>query len=953
MSDMSYPTKEKSQFMNVQGGEKKVMKKILSVALSTAMAFSMFASVAFGATATEQQAYDALKAKGVVEGYPGGAANLEKDLTRAEFAKIITKTFALTEITNKLSYNDKNYNAKMWARPYIEAVTAANLMQGKNTAKGLFDFNGKVTIEEVAKVLVIAQKLDVPTTTDNNASTWAKGYAQAIIDAGLATKDTNFKANASRGLVFSTIYGLDQKTQAPAITSAEAVSPTSVVVKFADKGELTVTLTTALVQGVETPVTFKYKDHDYTTKVTLQAPKVVSVTAPNSKQVVIKFNRPVDAESFTQTSDKGVTTLVYGAASIGNLSGAPVVNVDTASVVLTSEGTEAWLTFADNQYLKGQYTFILNDKVKTTSGETISAYTQLLPVNDVTAPTIASVTSTAKATTNKVHVKLSEPVKGTGTVIAYVNGQPATVALRDNGAALDELTLTTANNLESGKTYDVSLTNIVDFAGNYIAPNPTKTTVTVVSDVAAPTVSKVTVTGENSVEVVFNKKMDIATLHGNITLLNANGETRGAFQVKQGKDATTFNLTNFAINFPSSSTFAGTIVFGATIKDYLGNTVAASTTQPVTFTKDVTAPTVVSAVYAKEGLLVKFSEKVSLVNSAGVIKIINDSTGYPTTLTANVVGTDGKQWRLTGATLGTGNYTLRLPAGIAVDQSQAKNGLVAVAYPVSITADTVVDSNKPVITAAPVVVTSEVYKTDQVVQFTVQDSSGLNIASVREYANYTWDGKALPVGSYVSTDYNGSGSPTTPVVVSVNIPSSGINTNDSKEFVINGITDTSGNVIVPTPYQVALRDGVRPTLNTAAVASGDGTKLVIGFSEDVINIRPDGSDFLFTINGNIEVASPNVVINTTPGVGSDKGKFYVTFKTQKGVFNGADVLYMDNNKDGAIQHNEVVYTTDAAGDLKLSANYIGSITVKVRDTAQITDKSGNKVVVDTIVSATK
>jgi hypothetical protein len=48
---MSYPTKEKSQFMNVQGGEKKVMKKILSVALSTAMAFSMFASVAFGETA--------------------------------------------------------------------------------------------------------------------------------------------------------------------------------------------------------------------------------------------------------------------------------------------------------------------------------------------------------------------------------------------------------------------------------------------------------------------------------------------------------------------------------------------------------------------------------------------------------------------------------------------------------------------------------------------------------------------------------------------------------------------------------------------------------------------------------------------------------------------------------------------------------------------------------------
>lgn len=65
--------------MNVQGGEKKVMKKILSVALSTAMAFSMFASVAFGETATTPQAkFDALAAKGVLNGYPDGQAHLEK-----------------------------------------------------------------------------------------------------------------------------------------------------------------------------------------------------------------------------------------------------------------------------------------------------------------------------------------------------------------------------------------------------------------------------------------------------------------------------------------------------------------------------------------------------------------------------------------------------------------------------------------------------------------------------------------------------------------------------------------------------------------------------------------------------------------------------------------------------------------------------------------------------------
>src|SRR5690349_9499574 len=98
MSNTSYPFKENSNVMNVQGGEKKVMKKILTVALSTAMAFSMFASVAFGDTAvTPQQKFDALAAKGIFNGYPDGSAHLEKEMTRAEFAKVITKLLGLKE----------------------------------------------------------------------------------------------------------------------------------------------------------------------------------------------------------------------------------------------------------------------------------------------------------------------------------------------------------------------------------------------------------------------------------------------------------------------------------------------------------------------------------------------------------------------------------------------------------------------------------------------------------------------------------------------------------------------------------------------------------------------------------------------------------------------------------------------------------------------------------------
>ncbi|MFD1903586.1 S-layer homology domain-containing protein [Paenibacillus rhizoplanae] len=136
--------------------------------------------------------------------------------------------FGLTEVTGKLSYKDKGYTASNWTVPYVEAVTAAGLMQGQDTVKGLFNYNGKVTVEEVAAVLFRALKMEQPTTTDNNASVWAKGYAQAVINAGLIAKDVNFKSNADRALVVQTAYAADQigKVATLTVASAEAVSPT-------------------------------------------------------------------------------------------------------------------------------------------------------------------------------------------------------------------------------------------------------------------------------------------------------------------------------------------------------------------------------------------------------------------------------------------------------------------------------------------------------------------------------------------------------------------------------------------------------------------------------------------------------------------------------------------------------------------------------------------------------
>lgn len=912
------------------------MKKILSVALSTAMAFSMFASVAFGETATTPQAkFDALAAKGILNGYPDGQAHLEKDLTRAEFAKIVTKLFGLTEVTGKLSYKDKGYTATNWAVPYIEAVTAANLMQGKDTVKGIFDYNGKVTVEEVAAVLFRALKLETPATTDNSASAWAKGYAQAVINAGLVAQGTNFKANATRSLVVEAAYAVDNLQTVPTVVSAEALSPTSVFVTFSDKTTTTVTLTTALVQGVETTINFKNNGHDYTAKVTLAAPKVVSVTTPNAKQLVIKFNRAIDADTVI-ASDK---SLVDNNIAVTTLTGAEPVSINTANAVLSSDKTELTLTPAGSEYFKGQYTVTVTKSVKTDAGVELTPYTQLITVADTTAPAITSVTSTAKATTNKVVVKFSEPVvsEPAGVITAYVDGVSAKA---EKGSALNEVILTTSTTLVTGKTYDVSFLNVKDFAGNYISPNPTKTTVTVVADVELPTITSFSVSGENTISVVFSKAVDLNSLNGVFTLLNSSGVSQGTLLPSAGSDSKTFTLTTVAPPVWTNGVFNGTVTVAAGIRDLLGNVTTATSTQAVTFTKDTVAPTVASVTYGSTGLVVKFSEKVNVVGTQ--FQLINDATGVSTPVSvssATYSNTDGTVTFKNVTGFATGNYTLRLPAGLVQDLSAQKNGNAAVVQGVALTASTTTDSSQPVFKSNPAPTTKE--GSDQVITYTIQDANGLNLSTVTNINNYSLDAKALPAGSYVTTNYSGTAS--ADLVVKVYIPTSGISASKGYDFLITGIQDSVGNTITPKLTQgVALVDGIAPKLASATVSVDDSKKLIVNFSESVS--APVGSNFVVTING-VEAKG---AVTVASGSGS---KYFLSVSALKGTYNGADVLYFETNGNAGVQAGEIIaYTSAAAGDLDLSAAYVGNITVKIADASGITDGSSN--VIDNSVTVT-
>lgn len=918
------------------------MKKILSVALSTAMAFSMFASVAFGETATltPQQKFDALAAKGILNGYPDGQAHLEKDLTRAEFAKIVTKLFNLTEVTGKLSYKDKGYNAQNWAVPYIEAVTAANLMQGKDTVKGIFDYNGKVTVEEVAAVLFRALKLEAPATTDNSASAWAKGYAQAVINKGLVAQNTNFKANATRSLVVETAYAADQLLSTPVLTvaSAEALSPTKVVVTFSDKTTTTVELTTALVAGVETTINFKYKDKDFTTKVTLAAPKVVSATAPNAKQVVVKFNRSIDVDSVANGGK-----VLDGVVKVTKV-GSKDDEVSNAVVNFNADNTEATITLPGVKGLKGDYTVVVSDAVKTTAGEKVPAFTTLLSVNDTVAPTVASVVSTAKGTTKDVYVTFSEPVKTTG-IIATVNGSSSAVTVQND--TYTEFKLSGVS-LESGKTYDVSLLNVTDYAGNVANPNPIKTTVTVVSDVAAPVIKSLTAVSDKFVEVEFDKNVDRASLVGNVRLLNSVGESQGTFTVVTTENGKKFTLQTPLTSFPSSGTFTGSVVFGATVKDTLGNTLGTASSQPVTFTKDTVAPTVTGITYttsgAVQGLNLKFSKDV--VVGTGTVVLINNKTGQSTPISGTASGS-GKSYTLTAvpSDLAAGDYTVRLPEGLFKDKSFSANKLAATVLTVSI-GSTSNDTKGPELFAQGIKfndsvkanVADTVYG-DATITVDLKDTdSGLNVPTLLDVNSYTLDDKALPSGAFVTIktlDAAGNivvGSTEKPKYARavITIPSSSITeTKSDYKLVVNGVTDVAGNAIDAVSAKGKLTSRVSPVLTSAVISSGNSYELILGFSKEVTDLSKNSLEFYI----NNDVKSENILSQayytvTKIANGSDKGKWSVTF-SKKAIDANANV----------------------ADELDLNSNGVNRIIVKIAKNANVHDADGNLITDGTEISA--
>lgn len=213
------------------------MKKNLSVIVSTAMALTLFSSVALGATAPKSSAdfsdlsqldagtkskFDAMISAGIFEGVSNGVFGLHDKMNRAQFAKVAALIFGL-KVDSTLqvsSFSDVSSSdpANGYALPYIEALKAANLTDG--FGQGTYNPAGEVTKEQLAAFLIRGLNKDAEAkgttaVNDSTVSSWAKGYAALAIHLNLLGNQADGTFGgvqpATRDLLVTSSYAAKQQ----------------------------------------------------------------------------------------------------------------------------------------------------------------------------------------------------------------------------------------------------------------------------------------------------------------------------------------------------------------------------------------------------------------------------------------------------------------------------------------------------------------------------------------------------------------------------------------------------------------------------------------------------------------------------------------------------------------------------------------------------------------------
>lgn len=389
-----------------------------------------------------------------------------------------------------------------------------------------------------------------------------------------------------------------------------------------------------------------------------------------------------------------------------------------------------------------------------------------------------------------------------------------------------------------------------------------------------------------------------------------------------------------------------TLVLPATLKDELGNTVAATTKQ-VSLSKDTVAPTYTSYKVKKDtdgkvtSIEFNFNEALAAKAAASITPTVVKSNGEAVSL-ANILGglsnaavtVNDKKVVFTATTPAkiTGKYTFTFAKGSVTDTAVKGNDSAAFS--------TTVDFGEAAATELTLAdgAVSKVAgsKGKYEVNFGTAVKGGAVAGSATDASNYTLAGKALPEGTTIVLK-EGSDQK----VAVITLPAGSVATDDANAlFTVSNVQTVAGDTFKLYTQTIAVEDTVAPVLKSAALTSDN--KLAVDFGE-VLTTAPATTDLVIKINGKTLTTTPAISL----GSGSDAAKYLIDLSALIKVGTNAVV------DDPATPADETAAATPSYLDLDGSNDFDATKDVKIADGAITGFKLSTSSVITSVTVSTK
>ncbi|WNR44677.1 S-layer homology domain-containing protein [Paenibacillus roseipurpureus] len=845
MSELS-SNKERPNLKNkthdIQGGEKKVMKKSLKVLASATLAFSLFASVAMAAETTPAATtapaavktskdfkdlagldaaltakIDALLAKGYMDG-KGDNFDVTGNMTRAEAAKLVAKIFGLTvgtETTSSFKDVDGTDASIAWSIPFIEAAKKAGIIDGMTDTT--FAPKDNVTLGQLATLLVkgFGKGADVKTTTP-----WYQGYldvakannvdlgtdgaklatradlvvgsfaASAAVEAAQAVT-ADFKATGAKKFTVTFNKAVDTSKAVIAVKNGTNAVNTKSVTFSDDKKTATVEFPYALAAADYT-VSVTGLGKDLTGTVKVEAEKVTKINFNSDKAVLVRGDLKkvkVGYKVFNQYNEEITSsTSLTATTSAGTIVGGNTVSGGTITI--------------DN----GSADFKANDPIAVS----------LIHTNG----TFASATVTVGAVANVSAIEIKSQYQNNTTKSD----------LQAGNANVGEYNLV----LEAKDQYGNSVTDTAVLASDLLVTVSNTAVVSVAGYTNnAATFANLTIDGSNKAVLTLAGGLTAGT--SNVTLISKSTGAKSSFDVVV-KDSV--KVDNFTMTVPALAVAAEETVIPFTALDQFNKDVAHPTAASFTSVNTTSG----SIVFEKDVVANKTNMKLVNPSKGTVIITIVTKTNKVQQLTVNVV--DAKVPTVVSATkdfstsvLKTGTVTIG-KANIVVKDQYGRDmtpnwgdGTVAASaapeYRVVVESGTVgnvsVSSNVYVDDTNSVVLTGAAKGTSTI---TLKLEKATDTAAFAPVANgsYTYTQKVVEnadIASYEAT-------------VSGTVYNDGASATYGKDLVVTGILADGSKVTIPSVaanYDVISSNaGVVYTRNSDPAVAGKITAANFAFS---------------------------------------------------------------------------------------------------------------------------